>query len=183
MLYCSVNHPKSLTSDIDSFDTLVLTDVKEKDGSLLNNLEFPIYFSLFVINGLAQGKRLNLVGEQSDISQVMRLLRFTLFGPTQKELDTWGTDAALKKEWLGVSEAIALKDKNQETIPLEDFFNLCPFEDSEAKAGKLTVRHLGTDNYQVENSAKNVNVNLNQDHQVQPCYEVQSTMSPATSSN
>jgi hypothetical protein len=52
-----------LVSDIDTFDTLVLTDVKEKDGSLLNNLEFPIYFFLFVINGLAKGERLNLVGE------------------------------------------------------------------------------------------------------------------------
>jgi len=161
-----------LVSDIDTFDTLVLTDVKEKDGSLLNNLEFPIYFFLFVINGLAKGERLNLVGEQIDISQALRLLRFTLFGPTQQELDDWGTEEALKKEWLGVSEAIALKDKNQKTIPLEDFFNLCPFVDGEAKAGELTVRHLGTDNYQVENNAKNVNVNLNQDHQVQPCYEV-----------
>jgi hypothetical protein len=28
---------------ISNFDTLVLTDVREKDGSLLNNLEFPFF--------------------------------------------------------------------------------------------------------------------------------------------
>jgi hypothetical protein len=77
---------------------------------------------------------------------------------------------------VGVSEAIALKDNNQKTIPLEDFFNLCPFVDGETKAGALKVRHLGTDNYQVENNAKNVN--LDQDHQVQPCYEVMSDYVP-----
>jgi hypothetical protein len=98
-----------LVSDIDTFDTLVLTDVKEKDGSLLNNLEFPIYFFLFVINGLAQGKRLNLVGEQSDISQALRLLRFTLFGPTQQELDDWGTEEALKEEWWESLKRLPLK--------------------------------------------------------------------------
>ena len=33
-----------LVCDIDTFDTLILIDVKEKDGSMLNNREFPIYF-------------------------------------------------------------------------------------------------------------------------------------------
>ena len=37
-----------LRHHVESFDTLVLTDVKEKDGSVLNNLEFPFYFFLFV---------------------------------------------------------------------------------------------------------------------------------------
>ena len=86
-----------LVCDIDTFDTLILTDVKEKDGSLLNNREFPIYFFRFVTNGLEKGERLNLYGEQSDISQALRLLPFTLFGPNQKELDDWRTEEALKK--------------------------------------------------------------------------------------
>lgn len=34
-----------LLNDIKQFDTLVLCDTHEKDGSLLNNLEFPLYFS------------------------------------------------------------------------------------------------------------------------------------------
>ena len=31
-----------LREGISSFDTLVLPDIREKNGSLLNNLEFPI---------------------------------------------------------------------------------------------------------------------------------------------
>ena len=42
-----------LRHHVTSFDTLVLTDVKEKDGSVLNNLEFPFYF--FPIRGHEEG--------------------------------------------------------------------------------------------------------------------------------
>ncbi|HAK52735.1 MAG TPA: hypothetical protein DCM54_12655 [Gammaproteobacteria bacterium] len=146
--------------------------------SSYNNLEFPIYFFLFVVNGLGQGKRLNLVGEKQDISQALRLLRYTLMGPIESELNDWGTESELKKEWLSVCEAIALKDADGKTIPVDGFFNLCPFVDGEAKAGELTVRHVGTDSYQVEVEDTEANVNLNQDHQVRPCYEVQSDYVP-----
>ncbi len=167
-----------LLQGIDSFNTLVLTDVKEKDGSLLNNLEFPIYFFLFVMNGLAQGQRLNLVGEQRDIHQALRLLRFTLMGPTQAELDEWDTEPALKKEWLEVGKAIALKDDDGEIIPVEGFFNLCPFVDGKANAGHLTIRHDGTDSYTVTNDDAAIAVNLNQDQIVTPPYPVQSDYVP-----
>jgi len=76
-----------LLQAIPTFNTLVLVDSKEKDGSLLNNLEFPLYFFLFMSNGLAQGRKLNLEGYKEDISQVFRLLRLTLLGPTEAELE------------------------------------------------------------------------------------------------
>ena len=50
-----------------SFDTLVLTDIREKNGSLLNNLEFPFYFFLFFAKGLAEKRRINLVGDTNTI--------------------------------------------------------------------------------------------------------------------
>ena len=46
-----------LLHGISNFDTLVLPDVKEKDGSLINSLEFPLYFLLFVSNGLKDGRK------------------------------------------------------------------------------------------------------------------------------
>jgi hypothetical protein len=61
----------------------VLIDSKEKDGSLLSNIEFPRYFFLFLSNGLAEGKKLNLLGMPEDISRVFRLLRLTLLGPME----------------------------------------------------------------------------------------------------
>ena len=75
-----------LLNNITSFDTLVLTDIKEKDGSLQNNLEFPIYFFLFFARGLQEGRKLNLVGTGNDISQALRLMRYTLMGPTRADL-------------------------------------------------------------------------------------------------
>ncbi|MDA0979435.1 MAG: cyclic nucleotide-binding domain-containing protein, partial [Proteobacteria bacterium] len=147
-------------------------------GSLTNNLEFPIYFFLFVMNGLAEGKRLNLVGEDRDIQQALRLLRFTLMGPTREELDAWQTEEPLKEEWLAVSEAIALKQSDGSIIPVEDFFNLCPFEDGEIQAGSLTIRHLGEDHYLVSGEEGNVDVNLNRGDEIQPCYTVQKDYVP-----
>ena len=63
-----------LLHGVNNFDTLVLPDIKEKGGSLTNNLEFPLYFFLFVTNGLSEGRRLNLVGEDEDLSHALRLL-------------------------------------------------------------------------------------------------------------
>ncbi len=167
-----------LVNNVTAFETIVLTDVREKDGSLTNNLEFPIYFFLFVMNGLAQGKKLNLVGEQADISQALRLLRFTLMGPTSEELEQWETQAALKTEWLAVAEAIALKYPDGSTIPVEEFFNATPFIDGEAQVGSLTIKHVGTDHYVVSEQGNGVDVNLNQDFDIQPCYPVQKDYVP-----
>ncbi len=168
-----------LVNGVTGFETLVLTDVKEKDGSLLNNLEFPIYFFLFVMDGLGQGKRLNLVGEADSIAQALRLLRYTLMGPTRPELDAWGTNEPLKEEWLAVADASALKYPDGSTIPVEDFFNVCPFVDGETQVGDVTIRHVGEDHYKVISNAGEADVDLNQDYDVQPSYAVQQDYVPA----
>jgi CRP-like cAMP-binding protein len=167
-----------LVKGVTGFETLVLTDVREKDGSLLNNLEFPIYFFLFVMNGLGQGKKLNLVGEADDIAQALRLLRFTLMGPTRPELDAWGTSEPLKEEWLAVADAIALKYPSGGTIPVEEFFNVRPFVDGETKVGDITIRHVSEDHYKVISDTGEADVNLNQDFDVQPSYTVQKDYVP-----
>jgi hypothetical protein len=56
-----------LIEKISHFDTLVLLDIKEKDGSLLNNLEFLLYYFLFYSNGLADKRKIKLVGSEEDI--------------------------------------------------------------------------------------------------------------------
>ena len=75
-----------LREGVSRFDTLVLTDIREKNGSLLNNLEFPFYFFLFFAKGLADKRKINLVGDTRSISHALRLLRYTLLGPTLEEL-------------------------------------------------------------------------------------------------
>jgi len=58
---------------------------------LLNRLEFPFYFFLFYSNGLTENRKISLVGGPEVISQALRVLHFTLFGPTRDELDEWQT--------------------------------------------------------------------------------------------
>ncbi len=161
-----------LRNRVESFDTLVLTDIKEKDGSILNNLEFPFYFFLFVANGLAEGRKLSLVGSEKDISHALRLLRIALKGPSRAEFDQWQTDETLKEEWLAVSETLALSDETGNTIPIEDFFNLSPFKNGRAQTNSMVIEHTGPDEYLVRNNEGEVSVDLNEDQVIGPSYPV-----------
>ena len=162
-----------LLHGISNFDTIVLPDVKEKAGSLTNSLEFPLYFFLFVSKGLEQDRRLNLVGERTDISHALRLLRITLLGPTRKELDSWGTEPALRDEWLAAAEELALKNKSGELIPIEGFFNIVPFEKGVAQLGEQRITHLGTDQFEISSGKHLVQVDLRDDTRIDPPYTVQ----------
>jgi hypothetical protein len=161
-----------LREGISRFDTLVLTDTREKSSSLLNNLEFPLYFFLFVARGLADKRKLNLVGDAESISQALRFLRYTLLGPTREELDNWDTEEALKNEWLGVSDAVAIKDDAGKVMKVEEFFNLVPFTNNEAIAGDFVIEHKGVDRYLVAHRGGDVYVDLNEDSEVVPPYPV-----------
>ncbi len=161
-----------LREGITGFDTLVLTDVKEKNGSLLNNLEFPFYFFLFFARGLDEHRKINLVGDKESISQALRLLRFTLFGPTSDELERWQTPKELKDEWLAVSDYLALKDDKGKVIPVEDFFTLIPFENNLAVTGGLAIERTGIDQYLVSSQGGDLEVDLNNDIEINPPYPV-----------
>lgn len=140
-----------LLAGVERIDTLVLIETCERDGSLLNNLEFPLYFFLFVGDGLAQGRKLNLVGQADAISRALRLLRLTLVGPTAAELSEWQTPVALQQEWLAASRHLALKDADGKPRDVTTFFNIIPFEDGLARTPNLEIRHLGGDRYRVTN--------------------------------
>lgn len=161
-----------LLNNITRFDAMLITDVKEKNGSLLNNLEFPFYFFLFVAKGLEQGRKIQLVGEEADLSHVLRLLRLTLMGPTRAELDQWGTDPELKEEWLGVCRALAVPDSDGVPIPVEGFFDLIPFNAGRAQVGTLQIDHTGIDKYKFSNSQGSVQCDIPMDVVVEPPYAV-----------
>jgi len=167
-----------LLHDIPTFNTMVLTDSKEKDGSLLNNLEFPLYFFLFMSNGLAEGKRINLVGCHEDISRVFRLLRLTLLGPTASELSGWGTPQKTQREWLDAAHYLALKDEKGQVREVESFFNVIPFESDKATAGSFLISHTGTDTYTVSLNGESVEIDINEDEHINPPYQMQSDFIP-----
>jgi len=162
-----------LRENITAFDTLVLTDIREKSGALLNNLEFPLYFFLFIARGLEEKRRLNLVGTAESISQALRLLRFTLVGPTRAELDKWHTEKSLKREWLAVSKALAIKNDKGDMKRVEEFFNLIPFENNIAVAGNFAIERRSVDRYLVSSPGGDVYVDLNDGAAVLPPYPVQ----------
>ncbi|TNF87573.1 MAG: cyclic nucleotide-binding domain-containing protein [Gammaproteobacteria bacterium] len=161
-----------LREGVSRFDTLVLTDIREKNNALLNNLEFPLYFFLFFSKGLAEKRKINLVGDAESISHAMRLLRFTLIGPSRDELERWHTEEGLKNEWLAVSEALALKQDNGDIIQVDEFFNAIPFDNNLAVAGDFAIERKGVDRYLVTSHGGDVYVDLNDGAEVTPPYPV-----------
>lgn len=161
-----------LLNNIKHFDAMLITDVKEKNGSLLNNLEFPFYFFAFVAQGLAQSRKIKLVGEETDLSHALRLLRLTLMGPTRAELDQWATSDELKEEWLAVSQALAVPDSEGVPVPVEGFFEVIPFINGRAQVGTLQIDHTGTDQYKFSNSQGTVQCDIPLDIDVDPPYSV-----------
>ncbi|MFN3163110.1 MAG: cyclic nucleotide-binding domain-containing protein [Pseudohongiellaceae bacterium] len=162
-----------LLHGITNFDTIVLPDVKEKGGALTNSLEFPLYFFLFVSKGLSQGRKLNLVGERTDITHALRLLRITLLGPTPAELDHWRTEQPLRDEWLAASRELALKDQHGDIIQVESFFNLVPFNQGVATVGAHTIKHVDKDLFDIHVGKSHTRIDLTEDASVEPPYTVQ----------
>lgn len=167
-----------LLEGIQNFDTLVLTDMSERDGSLLNNLEFPLYFFLFMGNGLKDGKRLNLVGHADAISRALRLLRLTLLGPSEEELLAWNTVPELQREWLAATNYLALKDDAGEIRQIESFFNVMPYVNGSVDTGYFHITNHGGDNYTISRGAQSAKVDLNEDLLINPPYQMQQDFVP-----
>ena len=70
-------------------------------------------------------------------------------------------------------EYLALKDKSGKLIPVEDFFNIIPFENGEAMVSGLTIKRQRADVYEVVNQTGNALVDLSQDDEIHPAYKVE----------
>ncbi len=167
-----------LQQRIRSLDTLVLIDTCEQDGSLLNNIEFPLYHFLFVGKGTQPGTRLNLIGDAGQISRVLRLLQLTLLGPTRAELQRWGTAPWLQQEWLRAARHLALKDSNGRVRSIESFFNIIPLTDGTASDGHFGIRCVAPDSYEVTAGDESVVIDLQPDVVINPPYSLQHDFIP-----
>jgi hypothetical protein len=169
-----------LRSGITEFHTLVLLDSKEKDGSLLNNIEFPLYYFLFEMGGLTENKKLNLVGERDAVEQMLRLMKIALLGPDRSEFEAWGSQPASINEWLGVAIDARLKEDQDDSSPMLAFIEPYIFENGSVTVGSARIGHIAHDCYRVHEAASSTDVFLNEDRRVHPAYPVQADYNSST---
>ncbi len=153
-------------------DAMVLPDVRERFGVLLNNLEFPLYHFLFIADGLKQGRRLKLIGEPEHLAQALEQLRLTLLGPRREELEAWGTDAKIREEWLNAGEFFALKDEQGTVRGVESFIEPIPFQQNRVELEGYRIERLGSDHFALSTGSQSVEVDLNETTEITPPYEV-----------
>ncbi len=154
-------------------ESLVLPDVRERGGILLNNVEFLLYFFLFFENGFRNGRRLNIIGDPDHIDQVMEILRLTLLGPTDAELKQWGTAVNLAREWRESADFFALKDENGNVRPVESFFSFHYWQDGIVEFDGFRVERSVVDRFEVAKNGQSVVVDLNDTVDVAPPYAVE----------
>jgi len=168
-----------LRSGITEFHTLVLLDSKEKDGSLINNIEFPFYYFLFGMGGLTKNK-LNLVGERDAIEQMLRLMNIALLGPDRAEFEAWGSEPSATNEWLGVAADAGLKRDQDDCLPMLAFFEPYFFENGSVTVGPVRISHLAFDCYRVQEDTSSTDVFVNEDRRVQPAYPIHADYNTST---
>ena len=134
-------------SGCEHFDGVVLIDTRERDGSLMNHVEFLLYHFLFNLGAYTSGEKLLLIGDAQAIKQAKRLMKITLLGPDPDQFKLWGSDPRLAKEWLGISEDAALRRPDQTMLSVDDFFTTHTFTDDQVQIGDLLIEHTGFDQY------------------------------------
>ncbi|MFT5390922.1 MAG: hypothetical protein ACI8PT_001112 [Gammaproteobacteria bacterium] len=161
-----------LKKRLGTLEALVLPDVRERTGSLLNNIEFLLYYFLFFEDGLHSGRRLTLIGDVPHIEQVLELLRLTLLGPSESEFDSWGTEAELKSEWVNSGLFFALKNADGDVRDVASFFDIVPFVDNQAEFADYAITRRGVDQFVLTIADESIEIALDDEHIVAPPYQV-----------
>ena len=155
------------------FDGVMLIDTRERDGSLMNHVEFLLYHFLFNLGGYASGEKLLLIGDAQAIKQAKRLMKITLLGPDPDQFKHWGSDPLLAQEWLGISDDAALRSPNQTILSVDDFFTTYAFTDNQVQVGDLLIEHTGFDQYRFSDGRDSQDLDLGEDTLIRPSYPTQ----------
>tara|TARA_B110000305_G_scaffold202497_1_gene230891 strand:+ start:10843 stop:13104 length:2262 start_codon:yes stop_codon:yes gene_type:complete len=155
------------------FDGVVLIDTRERDGSLMNHVEFLLYHFLFNLGAYASGEKLLLIGDDQAIKQAKRLMKITLLGPDPDQFKQWNSDPALAQEWLGISDDAALRGPDQQILTVDDFFTTYTFDANQVQIGDLVIEHTGFDQYRFSNGCESEDLDLSEDTRIQPSYPTQ----------
>ena len=117
-------------------ETVVIPGTLHKYSSSQACLEFPFYHFLFVQQGLARGKKFKVLAKKQICEKLKNMLRITLLGPdeeealsVEKELNLpEKTDKDRLKQIIRETNHLALKNKENKTLVLEDMVQFIPFE-------------------------------------------------------
>ena len=117
-------------------ETIVIPGTLYKFSSSQACLEFPFYHFLFVQQGLARGKKFKVLAKKHICEKLKDMLRITLLGPGEEE--ALGAEKRLNlpektdknrlKQIIRENNHLALKNKENKTLELEDMVEFIPFE-------------------------------------------------------
>lgn len=114
-------------------DTVVLPEKLHHGNSSQASLEFPLYHFLFVQRGLERGRQFQAVALPEQCEGLSEMLRITVLGPTDQEMVTAGTPAALAKDLYGETTFMSLKNPAMSGKPyrVEEMINFLPLQAGE----------------------------------------------------
>lgn len=120
--------------------TIVLPTDFYRGGIVQANLEFPVYYFLFVLQGWAKGEKLKVVGTPDQLARIKKLLDLTVLGPSYAIMHgVWKIDVETAHSQVRIADSMALKCKDGNAAELDDFIEFIPFK----KNGEVMLDGMG----------------------------------------
>ena len=171
-----------LSSHLPMPDTIVVPEKLHHYHSSQASLEFPLYHFLFVQRGLDRERRFQVVALPEQCKGLAELLRVTVVGPTDKEMASAGTPAAMAKELFGETTYMCLKNPTNGGKPyrVEEMINFFPVTEGERcqvyeavdKLPTVYVERRGGAHYRVLYGEDAYDVDMTVHKEQQPNYDL-----------
>ncbi len=147
-----------INKKLDFPEYIILPDDLFKGDVIQCATEFPLYYHLFVLGKLFQGKKLNILGTKSTIYNNRELLRLTLLGPTKEEYNEIGNSPYFN-ELYNESRYLAVKNKEGKELQIDDFVNFIPFGSNVVEIGDTIIKHVDKNVYEINGEILDINFN------------------------
>ncbi len=139
-------------------DYIVIPDTLYKNGIVQNATEFPLYYNLFVLGNFFKGKKINILGNPSQISNNRQLLSLTLLGPTLEEYNVLG-DSKYFNGLYNESRFLSLKNKDGSEVSIDGFVNFLSFSQDIIENQYFKLFHKSKNVYEIDGNFIDINFN------------------------
>ncbi len=156
-----VYHRKNLTPP----SVIIAPDEFFKFGIVQCAMEFILYEFLFVQGRFFKGEKLTFIGTKTQNERVKKILRLTLLGPSQEQMEQWNISPERQEQVLKLSNHFALKKLGtKEVAEIEDMIDFVEFVYGKVVLPEGTITKKGLNVFHFNSSASSldcmININL-----------------------
>ncbi|MBU1179612.1 cyclic nucleotide-binding domain-containing protein [Patescibacteria group bacterium] len=151
-----------LKKEIEIPDVIVLPTFFYLYGVVQANLEFILYYLLFAKNYLAQGKKLTVIGSESEIDRMRKILRICFLGPAEEEMVSWNIPRTIVNRTLKLAQHLGLKKPGTKEVALiDDLIDFLPYKNKKRMLGNISIEWVDINVFRFKEEKEETLVDIN----------------------